>query len=209
MTEPSLETRRATDADAEAISIVLAAAFAEDPGTIVIEPDRVRRSRFTRPFFRAFVLASLADGADVVVPAEAVTGVAIWFGPGRYGPSDEAMAAHGLGHALEVLGPAGTDRLVAMIGELEAQHASRMGARPHLRLDFFGVAPEVQGRGIGRVLADVGHRRADALELPCCLETFTMSNVRFYEHRGYELVGQYTVGHGVPVYFLERSPQPR
>ena len=204
-----IQARRATGDDVEGIAGVLAAAFQDDPGTAVFEPDPAGRARFAPTFFRAFAQASLADGADVIVPAGEVNGVAIWFGPGRYGPTDEALGANGVGEALEILGPAGSERLGAMIAELEAQHERWMDGRDHLRLDFLGVVPEAQGRGIGGSLVDVGHRRADELGLPCYLETFTIPNVRFYERRGYELVVEYTVGAGVPVYGLERRPERR
>ena len=203
-----IETRRAGEADVEAISGVLAAAFHDDPGTLTFEPGSDARTRFLPGFFRCFAGASLADGGDVIVPADDVNGVAIWFGPARYGPSDEALLEHGLAAALDVLGPVGADRLVAMIGDLEREHERAMSGREHLRLDFFGVAPESQGRGIGSALAEVGHRRADELGLPCFLETFTIPNVRFYERRGYRVVTRYSVGDGVPVYGLERPPKP-
>ena len=77
---------------------------------------------------------------------------------------------------------------------------------PHLRLEFFGVLPERQGTGLGTALIEHGHRKADQLGLPCYLETFTERNVRFYERRGYRVVGDYTVGDGVPVWGLVRLP---
>jgi predicted N-acetyltransferase YhbS len=203
------ETRLATPADADDLAEVLALAFQDDPGTIVFEADPVARTRFLRPFFRSFVLAGLADGGELVVPADEDSGVASWFGPGRYGPTIEALLANGFGDALAILGDAGTARLTAMVGTIDAEHDRRMVGREHLRLEFFGVDPRSQGRGIGSLLADVGHRRADELGLPCYLETFTLPNVRYYEHRGYRLTGEYRVGDDVPVYALERPPQDR
>jgi GNAT superfamily N-acetyltransferase len=199
-------TRAATAADVDACAGVLARAFFDDPGTLVIESDADRRAAFLPRFFRAFVGASIAEAASPIVPAERVEGVASWYGPGAHGPSIEALLANGFGEAIEVLGPAGTERLTAMVGELDGQHDRRMAGREHLRLEFFGVDPGVQGRGIGSLLADAGHRHADELRLPCYLETFTIWNVRYYENRGYRLVGEYPVGDGVPVYAMERDP---
>src|SRR3954471_21832601 len=42
--------RRATNHDIDATAQVLAAAFQDDPGTIVIEPDSARRARLLPPF---------------------------------------------------------------------------------------------------------------------------------------------------------------
>jgi GNAT superfamily N-acetyltransferase len=95
--------------------------------------------------------------------------------------------------------------MAAMVGEIETQHARRMPG-PHLRLDFFGVDPDRQGAGIGTLLMSHGHEIADRQALPCYLETFTESNVRYYERRGYAVIGTYPVGDGVPVYALVRPP---
>jgi GNAT superfamily N-acetyltransferase len=200
-------TRAATLDDVDRCTEVLALAFQDDPGTIVFEPDSEARRRFLPAFFRSFVLASLADGGDLVVPADGVTGVASWFGPAIHGPTLESLLANGFGDALAILGGAGAERLTAMVGEIDAQHDRRTAGLEHLRLEFFGVDPRAQGTGVGSRLADVGHRRADTLGLPCYLETFTLPNVRYYEKRGYRLVGEYPVGEGVPVYAMERPAQ--
>jgi GNAT superfamily N-acetyltransferase len=208
MTGPSTPTKLAAKADVERCADVLAHAFLDDPGTLVIAPDPVQRAAFLPLFFRSFIAASLAEGANLVVPAGTLDGVAAWFGPGIYGPTIESLLANGFGEALAGLGEDGTERLTAMVGELEAQHDRLTAGREHLRLAFFGVDPIAQGRGIGGALADVGHRRADRLGLPCYLETFTLANVRFYEHRGYRVIDQFPVGDAVPAYAMERPPTP-
>ena len=201
-----IEVRRATESDIDGCAAVLTRAFQDDPGTMLVEPDDGRRPQIFRPFFRTFVAASIADGAEIVVPADGINGVASWFGPDAHGPRDESMAAHGLLDVLAGFGDEATGRLGPMTGELERQHAELMDA-PHLRLEFYGVDPDAQGRGIGVALAEHGHRRADELGLPCYLETFTEKNVRFYERRGYRVIRTFTVGDGVPVYSMRRDPR--
>ncbi len=198
--------RPATLDDVDACVTVLARAFQDDPGGIVIDPDPVGRAEMFRGFFRVFVAASLSEGADLVVAGEPIEGIASWFGPDRHGPSGEAMYAHGFGDVLKRLGPDASQRMLAMTGELERQH-ERLITGPHFRLDFFGVDPSRQGSGIGTALIEHGHRIADERGLPCYLETFTEPNVRYYERRGYRIVGEYTVGDGVPVYGMVR-PSP-
>ena len=198
--------RRATLEDLDACVRVLSRSFQDDPGTMVIEPDPDRRHEILPPFFRTFVRAALADGGDLVVPDDTVNGIASWFGPETHGPSEAAMGAAGFGEVIDVFGPEATSRMLAMIGEREAQHASRIQG-PHLRLEFFGVDPDAQGRGIGVMLAEHGHRRADELGLPCYLETFTEWNVDFYTRRGYRVLGTYPVGEAVPVYAMQRDPR--
>ena len=108
-----------------------------------------------------------------------------------------------MGAVLERAGPEATARLLAMIGELERQH-ELLTDGPHLRLEFFGVIPDQQGSGIGTALMEHGHRRADELDIPCYLETFTQPNVRYYERRGWKVSGQYPVADEVPVYAMIR-----
>ena len=200
------EVRRATESDIDAGAQVLARAFQADPGTMLVEPDDERRRQVFHPFFRTFLAASIADGADIVVPADRVNGVASWFGPHAHGPSDGSMVAHGLLDVLAGFGDEATARLGPMTAELERQHAELM-TEPHLRLEFFGVEPDAQGRGIGVALAEHGHRRADELGLPCYLETMTERNVGFYERRGYGVIETFTVGDGVRVYAMRRDPR--
>ncbi len=204
--EAEAALRPATLADLDACAAVLAQAFQDDPGAIVFDPDPARRADMLPGFFRAFVAASLAEDADLVVAGDPVDGIASWFGPVRHGPSDAAMDANGFGEVLQRWGPELSERLLAMTGEIERQH-ERLITGPHLRLEFFGVDPSRQGSGIGSVLIEHGHWIADERGLPCYLETFTEPNVRYYERRGYRIIGEYPVGDSVPVYGMVR-PAP-
>ena len=197
--------RTATRDDIEACATALARAFQDDPGTVVYEPDDSRRAAILPGFFRTVVAAALDEDGDLVVAGDPVEGVAIWFRPERHGPLPDAMGANGFGDVLEASGPEASQRLLAMVSELDAQH-DRLTHGPHLRLEFIGVNPEAQGSGVGSALIDHGHRRADELRIPCYLETFTAQNVRYYQRRGYEAAGEYTVGDGIPVYALLRAP---
>ena len=201
-----VDVRSATHEDVEACARVLARSFHDDPGTILFEPDDDSRAAVLPPFFEAFLRASLSEDADIVVSGTPPEGIACWFGPERHGPSPDAMGANGFGGVLERAGTGATDRLLALIGELEDQH-ERLLDGPHLRLQFFGVEPSRQGMGIGSALIGHGHAKADQLGLPCYLDTFTEVNVRYYEARGYDVVGSSTVGQGVPFYSMVRPAQ--
>src|SRR6187399_3007115 len=112
--------RRAIPGDATAIADVLAAAFLDDPGAVIFEPDRARRATILPGFFGTWVRAAIADGGDLVVPeGPDVIGVATWFGPERHGPGDQAMAAAGWDTVLATFGEAAAARARAMTGELE------------------------------------------------------------------------------------------
>ena len=198
--------RSARTSDASAIADVLTAAFLDDPGAVIFEPDRRRRAAILPAFFGVWVRAAIADGGDLVVPdGGEVTGVATWFGPNRHGPGEAAMQAAGWDEAVATFGAPAAARVLAMTGELERQH-ELLAPWPHLRLDFFGVLPEAQGTGIGSRLIEHGHRAADAAGLPCYLETFTERNVAYYGRRGWDVIATYAVGDDVPVYALVRQP---
>lgn len=203
-----MEIRPATRDDVEACALVLAHAFQDDPGTIIFEPDADRRATLLPAFFRAFVAGALDEAGDLVVAGDPIVGIASWFGPERHGPSPDAMAANGFGDLLEAAGPDAAGRLLTMVGELETQHR-RLAEGTHLRLEFFGVEPSHQGTGVGTALIEHGHRRADELGIPAYLETFTRGNVAYYGQRGWQVVGEYTVGDGVPVYGMIRPPRAR
>lgn len=200
--------RKATLADIDDCARVLALAFQDDPGTINFEPDEERRRGLLPAFFRTFVAASLSEKGDLVVAGDPIEGIASWFGPDRHGPSPDAMGAHGFGDVLGLAGPESADRLIAMVGEIERQHALLTVGR-HLRLEFYGVVPDRQGTGFGTALIEDGHRRADELELPAYLETFSDRNVGFYRRRGYEVVGEFTIGDGTPGWGMIRPAQHR
>ena len=197
--------RRATAADVERCTDILARAFHDDPGAVIFEPEPDRRRLVMPRFFRMFLLAGLAEGAEIVVPDGEVSGVASWFGPERHGPSDAAMEAAGMADVLAAFGPAAAARMAGMVGEIEDQHARQM-PEPHFRLDFFVVDPDRQGAGVGSLLIAHGHAVADREGLPCYLETFTDANVRYYGRRGYVVTGTYRVGDGIPVYAMVRPP---
>jgi ribosomal protein S18 acetylase RimI-like enzyme len=198
-----MDVRAATAGDVEAIAGVLAAAFHDDPGTVIYEPDAPRRAAILPGFFRAFLRASLSESADIVVAGEPIQGVAMWFGPDVHGPSTDALDANGFGEVIRDSGPEAANRLFELIGELESQHA-RLATGPHLRLQFFGVQPAAQGAGIGTRLVDHGHRRAEELAIPCYLDTFTLENVRYYDKRGYRTIAEFAV-RDVPGYAMLRS----
>jgi GNAT superfamily N-acetyltransferase len=195
--------RAASTDDVDECARVLAAAFQADPGTIVFLPDDRERSEILPDFFRTVVAAGLSEDAGIVVAGDPISGVAIWFGPDRHGPSPDGMNAHGLGAVLERSGPEATGRLVGMLQEIEANH-ERLATGPHMRLEFFGVTPALQGGGVGTALIEDGHRRADEVGLACYLDTFSEPNVGYYERRGYRTVGEFTIGAGVRGYGMLR-----
>jgi predicted N-acetyltransferase YhbS len=53
-----------------------------------------------------------------------------------------------------------------------------------------GIAPAVQGQGIGSRLIAPGLARADTQRLPCYLTTGRADNLRFYHRFGFQVVAE-------------------
>jgi GNAT superfamily N-acetyltransferase len=188
---------------------MLARAFLEDPGSLIVEPDAGRRESAIRILFRPVVRHGLAVGEVTAAVAGngAVLGIATWLPPGRVIPTEEEIAASGLLDAI-AREPEAAERMGPMVAYLDAQ-MERAIDRPHWRLEFFGVEPSHQGTGLGSRLVAPGHARADAKGEPCYLETFTRKNVAWYEKRGYRVATEGVVpGTDVPVWGLIREPNP-
>jgi ribosomal protein S18 acetylase RimI-like enzyme len=66
----------------------------------------------------------------------------------------------------------------------------------HLHVNMIGVRRSAQGSGLGRLLLDHVHAmsRADPQSSGVSLSTENESNVSFYQHFGYEIVGHAVVG---------------
>ena len=77
---------------------------------------------------------------------------------------------------------------------------------PHYYLVFIGIAPEVQGRGLGRTILEEIHARVDADETSAGigLDTENEANVTYYEKFGYKLIDQRAID-GVTVYAMFRA----
>jgi GNAT superfamily N-acetyltransferase len=192
----------------QAVSM-LARAFFDDPGTLIVEPDDDRREAAILALFPAVVRHALAVG-DVTAAVDAdgtVVGIATWLPPGRVIPTEDEIVASGLLEAIAAA-PEAAERMGPMVAYLDAQMEHAIHG-PHWRLEFFGVEPGLQGAGVGGRLVALGHARADANGERCYLETFTRKNVAWYEKRGYRVAAEGVVpATDVTVWGMVRDPQP-
>ena len=84
------------------------------------------------------------------------------------------------------------DRAVrtALFKELDRLEADIDIPRPHIYLDFLGVAQKCQHQGRGRKLMEKVCEYADSANLPIMLFTNTSDDVRFYESLGFRIIGK-------------------
>ena len=203
------ELRLAVTSDRSAIVDVMVHAFHDDPGAMIIEPDASVRDDTMRAFFHVFMTAAMTEATLMQVSGVPLAGMALWFGPEAHGPSESALAVA----VAEAGAPSASDaslaRSAAMGEEMEVLHRRLMGEEPHLRLDFLVVDPALQGYGIGGRLLAAGNAVADRRGLPVYLETFTPTNVRFYERRGYRVLEQHQMAAGpYTAWAMRRDPRP-
>ena len=130
-----------------------------------------------------------AEAIGRLVVDDEQLGAAAWFLPIAPGIAHEAKIQKER-VLYEVLSEAG---LVAyqQITEFMSQQRSRVCIPSNAwYLSIIGIAPQAQGRGLGRKLLEPMLAEADAATASCYLETFSMRNVTFYTRLGFGVVGR-------------------
>lgn len=180
--------REATVAEVTELAGVLRDAFVDYPWTrwTIPEQDHERRLESVQ---RAYLTHAMAHGGRIWATADLAAVAA--FVPARMpDPTpdlvEQIVAAHG-------------DRL----DRLAAHESRAAGVRPDHDwvLATVGVRRGSRGRGAGSAVLRVG--LDDLAGQRVLLETSEVTNVRFYEHLGFELVGE-VLGDGPPVWVMLR-----
>ena len=120
---------------------------------------------------------------------EGTHGAAVWSIPLEPERAAEKKAAkHAFLH--DHLGDAGL-AYYATTGDAMARLTGTVVPAGSWYLSILGVAPEQQGRGLGRALLAPVLAQADALGVATYLETFTPENMPFYARLGYTAAGTF------------------
>lgn len=126
----------------------------------------------------------------VVEPAEPDhAGVAIWLLPQADGVAEQIQQTKNAA-LRNILSSRGFENYIAMV-EAMAPHAEQVVPRNAWYLSILGIAPTLQGQGIGARLVAPTLAQADARRVPCFLETFNARTIRFYERAGFRVVSQH------------------
>lgn len=191
--------RPATPADVPRLAATLAAAFHDDPVFGWILPDAGRRAEGLRRFFTLELrLVGLARGT--VWTTDALDGAAITTPPGAWRLPWPVTLRHGLAftRAFGLRLP----HAAALLQLMEHRHLRE----PHHYLPYIGVAPAVQGRGLGTGLMGPTLSRCDAAGLPAYLEATCERNAALYERLGFATVGELRLGSSPPLWPMVRRP---
>jgi GNAT superfamily N-acetyltransferase len=181
-------------------------AFRDDPAYTYVFPDEADRVRSLGGLWDAIIRFTLVYGEAWTTPEG--SGVACWLPPGNAELTFRRLLRTGfaLPRAMMRFESSARRRAMGLVGYMDEKHRRAMPG-PHWYLWALGVEPAVQGQGIGGRLLRPVLARADAVGLPCYLETETERNVVFYRKHGFEVVTEERVpGHGVILWTMARSP---
>jgi len=105
-----------------------------------------------------------------------------------------------------VSGASRIGQLLRVFGELEKRH-ERHAPDPHYYLHVIGVAPEHQGRGLGRSLMQPMLARLDTERKPAYLETHKPRTLPFYERLGFRVLDKLELPALPTAWLLRREPR--
>lgn len=176
------DVRKVTPADVPSLSKAMARAFYDDPvvGHWCLADESRRMRRLERAFELFLHRIYLARGDCYAT--ESLAGGALWLPAGKWKPGGleqlrlVARMARVHGRALP--------RTLQVLGFLEGRHPHE----PHYYLQFVGVEPAWQGRGMGSALLRPVLERCDRERMPAYLEASSERNRTLYERHGFDVV---------------------
>jgi GNAT superfamily N-acetyltransferase len=197
-TADAARIRKASAGDVRRIASTLARAFFDDPVFGWAYPDEHRR-RGTLPSFFSLYTQGLQRHDEVYVAGQA-SGTALWAPPGE--PPTPEEEAEEFNRRLEEMSGVDAERLFA-IGKLIEEHHP---PGSYYFLQFMGVEPDSQGRGIGSALLAPMLERCDREGVRAYLDATSPHNKRLYERHGFRASGQYAPEGGPPLWPMWREP---
>ena len=193
------QIRKASTRDMPRIASTLAAAFFDDPVSRWIHPDDARRRNVLPGFFSLF--AETLKRHDELYVAGDGTGAALWAPPGQpVAPEEEAEE---FGRRLEEMSGEDAERAFA-VGKLIDEHHP---PGSYYFLQFMGVEPASQGRGIGSALLAHMLERCDREGERAYLDATSPRNKKYYERHGFRASGEYAPEGGPPLWPMWRVPR--
>jgi GNAT superfamily N-acetyltransferase len=190
---PGAQVRPATAADHEAAAEALALAFADDPAWAHLLRDSETRAERLLAYFSTVIESLTPDYREVWVTDDG-SGAAVWARPGRWLVPLRVTIREGLGMT-SVFGRRLPLAFRAGM-RLDSEHPE---VPEHWYLDYLGVEPRRQGRGLGGALLAPVLERCDREGVPAYLGASTERNRRLYERNGFSLTGVFDMpGRGGP-----------
>jgi ribosomal protein S18 acetylase RimI-like enzyme len=200
----TVEVRKATEADVDALARSLARAFHDDPVISWMIPDDEKRLRLG-PFGFGTWLKGIYMPKGEVYTDTARSGGALWAPPGKWRMS-VGLQARLAPRMLRLFGLRRTPLILRGLAVLDKSHPDD---QPHYYLGILGTDPAQQGKGVGSALLQPILERCDNEGLGAYLESSKESNIPFYRRHGFEVTGEVHMPDGPPLWPMWRNPQPR
>jgi ribosomal protein S18 acetylase RimI-like enzyme len=177
---------RAREGDADAMVRSFCEAFADDPGLAWIWPDRADRVARLPYFFEPIVGGTTARG--IALRSEASDAVSLWRQPGRIAPDADEMAPWHASMARAFSQGAGRSQLMG--ATLKARQPTDFA---WWYLQFIGVRPEAQGKGLGGDAVRAGLALAGEAGMPVYVEVMNPDNLGYYRHVGFQVIDEFDI----------------
>jgi GNAT superfamily N-acetyltransferase len=198
LTEREIEVRKALPEQTSALGAVLGRAFFNEPLMAWAMPDGDRRNQLLPSFFQLFVRTMDRYNENYV--AGDALGAALWAPPGNPVVSDDEGEA--FGHELDDIVGIDAPRFAEIFALLDEHHPNGS----FFYLQFIGVEPSLQRRGIGSSLLITVLERCDRLGLPAALDATSAQSMRLYERHGFEATKELSLPNGPLVWPMWRKP---
>jgi len=198
--------RRATQSDAPRIARLFAAAFAHDPVFDWLARNGAKRSHALQRFFTWILERRTLPHGETWMTTDGLAAAA-WIPP--YTPASPSRLAEDLRLLPVMLGLTGLSRLprgASMAAAMEHAHPDL----PYFYLAFIGVAPRMQGAGLGSALLRQTLQRTDAIGANAYLENSNPRNLALYQRAGFTVTSEIRARDDAPpVYAMWRPARAR
>lgn len=195
------EVRKATAADVDALSHVIARSFEDDPFWAFMFPGTDRLQRSAR--LTAFELTHVHLRNDEVWITDGdIQGGAMWAPPEKWHQS-ATETIRGLPATLRIFGRRSL-RVLQAFNYIQAAHPPG----PHYYLAVLGTDPAHQGKGVGSAVLQPVLDRCDAEGVGAFLESSKEANIAFYNRHGFEVTRRLDPPAGAPpLWAMWREPR--
>ncbi len=195
MSSEEPDTLRATVKDIDRLTVTLAEAFEKDPVFEWLLPDDASRQVRLQRFF-GIELRQLVIPLGCVWTSSDLVGAALSLPPGAWSTPYRVAVSQGRVFGIHLPKAAG------LAAQMEGCHLRE----PHYYFPYIGVAPAVQGQGLGSKLMRPTLERCDEEGIPAYLEATSERNISLYERLGFEARGQLRFGGSPPLVRMVRVP---
>jgi len=169
---------------------LLAKSFLNNPVSVHVFDNLFpeEREKKLNTLYYGFVTTAIDYGvANAIYLNGELAGISLAYPPGSYPFSLWTWLLNGMGGLF--LGVKYTWRLALLDSVIRKKHIPEK----HWYMFVLGVAPQLQGKGLGGRVVSSMSENADLKAIPCYLETDKPENISFYKSQGYQLVGEETI----------------